>query len=144
MTTDETNERVESAPRAAEPSPSEAGQRPPHPRNVEDLLLQTLPWRGRRAGESLRTMLVGTIQIKVRDVPQGTFIVQWNGPELQVTKGAASGGVDCEIESTAEQLMRISAGHLNPQIGMLAGKIRVSGKTTSPAIYLFNLLAPPQ
>lgn len=142
--TDEMNERVEPAPRAAEPPAGDSGQRPPHPRNVEDLLLQTLPWRGRRAGESLRTMLVGTIQIRVRDVPQGNFVVQWNGPDLQVTKGPASGGVDCEIESTAEQLMRLAAGQLNPQIGMLAGKIRVSGKSTSPAIYLFNLLAPQQ
>ena len=137
-------EREQGGGRSTEGGPAEGGQRPPHPKNVDDLMLQTLPWRGRKAGESLRTMLAGSIQVRLRDAPQGAFLVQWNGPELQVTKGAPATGFECEIESTSDQLMRVAAGHLNPQIGMLAGKIRVTGKNTSPAIYLFNLLAPQE
>jgi putative sterol carrier protein len=37
--------------------------------------------------------------------------------------------------------MAVRSGDLNPQVAMLADKIKVKGKI-GPAVYLFNLIAP--
>ncbi len=53
----------------------------------------------------------------------------------------ASHRVDTVICLSERSVMAIRSGDLNPQVGMLTDKIRVSGQI-APAVYIFNVIAP--
>jgi len=80
------------------------------------------------------------------------FLFDWKGEEPKVAPvtgpvliASAEGGdpsaVDSLISLTEQNLMAVRSGDLNPQVAMLADKIKVKGKI-GPAVYLFNLIAP--
>lgn len=50
--------------------------------------------------------------------------------------------VETEMRIHYEDLMRLLRGHLNPQVGMLSGRLKVTGRY-EPAIYFFNLFESP-
>ena len=80
------------------------------------------------------------------------FIFDWKGEEPTVVPAAGALTVNVEnpgeatlvdsiISLTEQNLMAVRSGDLNPQVAMLADKIKVKGKI-GPAVYLFNLIAP--
>ena len=73
------------------------------------------------------------------------FGLDWRQADLVVAplEGDLSGhgAPDCTIRLSEDNLLRVASGDLNPQVGMLSDKIRVTGKV-SFAVYFFNLIAP--
>jgi putative sterol carrier protein len=61
--------------------------------------------------------------------------------ETQKPEDFVSDVPDCILTLDSRSLQEIASGNLNPQLAMLAGKIRVEGKSNL-AVYLFNLIAP--
>jgi hypothetical protein len=119
--------------------------------NARDVLCEELPVRAERAKLRLRPQLTGAFLIEVSNTGE-KFIFDWRGQEPKVSpvegtvELAAADNVDPSkvdsiISVSDQHLMAIRSGDLNPQVAMLADKIRVKGKM-GPAVYLFNLVAP--
>jgi hypothetical protein len=128
---------------------------PPAPRkpiqNGRDVICEELPARASRAKLRLHSYLKAALVVELANSGD-RFLFDWRGEEPKVTPyesrepvsisdGAGSAGVDSFVAITEQNLMAIRSGDLNPQVAMLADKIKVRGKM-SPAVYLFNLIAP--
>jgi len=109
------------------------------PNNAREVLTQFVPNRSERAEEKLRSHLVGKISIEV-DGPNEAYLFEWLSGRASVKEEKAS-SADCSIRLSEQNLMRVVAGDLNPQVAMLAGKIQVQGNAEA-AVYFFNLVAP--
>jgi hypothetical protein len=121
-------------------------------RDARDVLMYELVARAGQAKLRLKPYLAGTIGVEFSNSGE-QFLLDWRGEELKVSsapeklslevaEGAVSSGkVDCIISMTENNLMAVRSGDLNPQVAMIADKIKVRGKVT-PAVYLFNLIAP--
>lgn len=120
--------------------------------NGHDVLTEELPMRASRAKMRLHSYLKAALVVEFAD--SGTrYLFDWRGEEPKVTnfekKGpievsdaaTTSTGIDAVISLTEQNLMAVRSGDLNPQVAMIADKIKVRGKM-SPAVYLFNLIAP--
>jgi len=99
----------------------------------------------------LKPHLTGSLVIEL-DNSGEKFLFDWRGDDAKVSpfKGevtlATADSVDpakieCLISLSEQNLMAVRSGDLNPQVAMLADKIRVKGRM-GPAVYLFNLIAP--
>lgn len=119
--------------------------------NARDVICEELPVRAERAKLRLRPQLTGAFLIEVSNTGE-KFIFDWRGQEPKVSPvegvvelatadSADPSKVDSIISVSDQHLMAIRSGDLNPQVAMLADKIRVKGKM-GPAVYLFNLVAP--
>lgn len=133
----------------------EEDEQHPAPRKViqngRDVLCEELPDRAQRAKLRLKPHLNGAFAVELSNSGE-RFIFDWRGEDPKVTplardvsltvgEGTGSSTVDCIISLSEQHLMSIRSGDLNPQVAMLADKIKVSGKV-GPAVYLFNLVAP--
>jgi len=119
--------------------------------NGRDVLCEELPNRATRAKIRLKPHLTCVIAVELTSSGE-KFVFDWKGEEPKVspaigglTLNAENPGeatlVDSIISLTEQNLMAVRSGDLNPQVAMLADKIRVKGKV-GPAVYLFNLIAP--
>lgn len=119
--------------------------------NGRDVLCEELPNRAARAKLRLKPHLTCVLALEITSSGE-KFIFDWKGDEPKVapasgslTINAESPGeatvVDAIISLTEQNLMAVRSGDLNPQVAMLADKIKVKGKV-GPAVYLFNLIAP--
>jgi putative sterol carrier protein len=143
-------EREEGAKRGSPRSPRSAqnrdSSRPPrgegrkNTQNVRQLLLTDVVERALRSNLLLRTHLAGTLAINLLDSPDH-FVLDWTGDKPVVRPGKVD-APDCTLHISESNLLRVAAGDLNPQIGMLSEKIRVEGRL-SFAVYFFNLVVPP-
>lgn len=109
------------------------------PTNSREVLLQFVPNRSERADEKLRSHLVGKIAIAV-DGANENYLFEWQSGRATVREEQTE-NVECSIRLSEQNLMRVVAGELNPQVAMLSGKIQVQGNAEA-AIYFFNLVAP--
>jgi putative sterol carrier protein len=109
------------------------------PTNAREVLTQFVPNRSERGEEKLRSHLVGKIAIDI-DGPNENYLFEWKSGRATVKEEKAS-AADCTIRLSEQNLMKVVAGELNPQVAMLSGKIRVQGSAEA-AIYFFNLVAP--
>lgn len=109
------------------------------PNNAREVLTQFVPNRSERAEEKLRSHLVGKIAIEV-DGPNESYLFEWTSGRAAVREERAT-GTECSIRLSEQNLMRVVAGDLNPQVAMLSGKIQVQGNAEA-AVYFFNLVAP--
>jgi hypothetical protein len=119
--------------------------------NGRDVVCEELPARASRAKARLRPYLTGTLVIELTNLGE-KFLFDWRGEEpkvspiegpIQLAQGDSSdaSAVDCIVSLSEQNLMSVRSGDLNPQLAMLADKIKVKGKV-GPAVYLFNLVAP--
>lgn len=106
---------------------------------LSSLLEDEVPSRADRAGELLRQHIQGKVLLKLYDVNKN-YVYDWSETALKV-QTATNASAECTIEMSSKNVLRVADGDLNPQVGMLTEKIRISGKTET-AIYFFNLLAP--
>jgi hypothetical protein len=133
----------------------EEEEAPPVTRKViqtgRDVVTEELPARAARAKDRLRPHLTGALVIELSNSGE-KFLFDWRSDEPKVSpvsgditlaspENTSPSAVDCIISVTEQNLMSIRSGDLNPQVAMLADKIKVKGKM-SPAVYLFNLVAP--
>jgi hypothetical protein len=119
--------------------------------NGRDVLCEELPNRASRAKLRMKPHLTCLLAVELTSSGE-KFIFDWKGDEPKVAP-ATSGitvlpenpgeatVVDSIISLTEQNLMAIRSGDLNPQVAMLADKIKVKGRI-GPAVYLFNLIAP--
>lgn len=123
------------------PDEEELEELPPRRRGPEVHSLQevvaALPGWARQSAELLRSHLTGVVALVTTD-PHRAFRIDWTGERLVVEAGDAPSS-DCRISLSQADLMRVVKGDLNPQIGMLSGRIKASGNPEM-AMYLFNLL----
>ena len=133
----------------------------PAPRKViqngRDVLCEELPDRALRAKLRLKPYLSGAMAVELTNSGE-RFLFDWRNDDPKVTplskestvrvgegvtvgEGGGPSFVDCIISLSEQNLMAIRSGDLNPQVAMLADKIKVAGKV-GPAVYLFNLVAP--
>lgn len=127
----------------------------PAPRKViqngRDVLCEELPDRALRAKLRLKPYLSGAVAVELTNSGE-RFLFDWRNDDPKVTpltkesavtvgEGSDPSVVDCIVSLSEQNLMAIRSGDLNPQVAMLADKIKVSGKI-GPAVYLFNLVAP--
>lgn len=133
-------ERV-SAQNAYQPEVRESSERGRKPSNARDLILKELIHRVERDRIKLRPVLNGKIIFEITDRNE-RFIFDWSAEQLIVGE-AKEQAADCIITTNEREFLRVANGDLNPQVSMLSGKIKVTGKT-SLAIYVFNLIAPRQ
>ncbi len=137
---DEEEEEAEQAPLVKKPI-----------QNGRDVVCEELPARASRAKARLRPYLAGTLVIELTNLGE-KFLFDWRGEEpkvspiegpIQLAQGETSdaAAVDCIVSLSEQNLMSVRSGDLNPQLAMLADKIKVKGKV-APAVYLFNLVAP--
>lgn len=119
--------------------------------NGRDVLCEELPSRASRAKLRLKPHLTCTLAVELSSSGE-RFIFDWKGEEPKVAPAAGALTVNAEnpgeatlvdsiISLTEQNLMAVRSGDLNPQVAMLADKIKVKGKI-GPAVYLFNLIAP--
>ena len=125
--------------------------------NGRDVICEELPDRAQRAALRLKPYLTSTIIMELTNSGE-RFLFDWRGDaptvspiarETAISTDEALGAVVSPEKINAEthvllsesHLMSIRAGDLNPQVGMLTEKIKVRGKV-SPAVYIFNLIAP--
>ncbi len=119
--------------------------------NGRDVVCEELPARASRAKARLRPYLAGTLVIELTNLGE-KFLFDWRGDEpkvspvegpIQLAQGDTSdpSSVNCIVSLSEQNLMAVRSGDLNPQLAMLADKIKVKGKV-GPAVYLFNLVAP--
>lgn len=133
----------------------EEEEAPPAPRKViqngRDVLCEELPDRASRAKLRLKPYLSGALAVELTNSGE-RFLFDWRGEDPKVTplakdmtvsigEGSDPSLVDCIISLSEQNLMSVRSGDLNPQVAMLADKIKVKGKV-GPAVYLFNLVAP--
>lgn len=127
----------------------------PAPRKViqngRDVLCEELPDRAQRAKLRLKPYLTGALAVELTNSGE-RFLFDWRGDDPKVTtlakdvtltlgEGPDPATVECVISISEQNLMAVRSGDLNPQVAMLGDKIKVKGKV-SPAVYLFNLVAP--
>ena len=115
-------------------------QRLPGYTNAQELLTAEIPARVGYVDAKLRSNLVGSIVINLRDSGE-KFLFDWTTEELKTGPAAANGTSDCAIHLSGASLLKIASGELNPQIAMLSDKVKVEGRV-GLAIYFFNLVAP--
>jgi len=119
--------------------------------NGKDVLCDELPNRAARAKLRLKPHLTCVLAVELTSSGE-KFVFDWKGDEPKVvpvsggfTVNAESPGeatvVDSIISISEQNLLAVRSGDLNPQVAMLADKIKVRGKV-GPAVYLFNLIAP--
>lgn len=121
--------------------------------NGHDVLTEELPMRASRAKLRLHSYLKAALLVEFAD-SGSRYLFDWRGEEPKVSTfegkgpvevsegtGPSAGGIDAVISLTEQNLMAVRSGDLNPQVAMIADKIKVRGKM-SPAVYLFNLIAP--
>jgi len=119
--------------------------------NGRDVLCEELPGRASRAKLRMKPHLTCSLVVELTSSGE-KFLFDWKGEEPKVAPvtgpvliASAEGGdpsaVDSLISLTEQNLMAVRSGDLNPQVAMLADKIKVKGKI-GPAVYLFNLIAP--
>jgi len=119
--------------------------------NGRDVLCEELPGRASRAKLRMKPHLTCSLVVELTSSGE-KFLFDWKGEEPKVAPvtgpvliASAEGGdpsaVDSLISLTEQNLMAVRSGDLNPQVAMLADKIKVKGKV-GPAVYLFNLVAP--
>ncbi len=126
---DESREEVDRAQRRKLPGYS----------NAQELMTNELPARATYADAKLRSNLVGSIIVFLKDLDE-RYLFDWSTETLRTGK-VESPTADCTIRLTSHVLLRIAQGDLNPQIAMLSDKISVQGKA-GMAVYFFNLIAP--
>jgi putative sterol carrier protein len=118
---------------------------------ARDVICEELPVRADRAKLRLRPQLTGAFVIEVSNTGE-RFLFDWRGSDPKVTpvtgpveiataEQSDPSKVDCIISISDQNMMAVRSGDLNPQVAMLADKIKVQGKM-GPAVYLFNLVAP--
>ncbi|MBN8549921.1 MAG: SCP2 sterol-binding domain-containing protein [Deltaproteobacteria bacterium] len=107
--------------------------------NARELMTEELRTRATQSSDRLRACLTGSIIVKLKERGE-KYLFDWTGgaPRAEATDQAEG---DCVINLSEGNLLKIAAGELNPQIGMLSEKIQVQGKL-SLAVYFFNLIAP--
>jgi len=119
--------------------------------NGRDVLCEELPSRAARAKLRLKPHLTCVLALELSSSGE-RFIFDWKGEEPKVTPATGALTVNAEnpgeatvvdsiISITEQNLMAVRSGDLNPQVAMLADKIKVKGRI-GPAVYLFNLIAP--
>ena len=119
--------------------------------NGRDVLCEELPGRASRAKLRMKPHLTCTLVVELTSSGE-KFLFDWKGDEPKVVpvsgpvsvatvEGSDADAVDSVISLTEQNLMAVRSGDLNPQVAMLADKIKVKGKI-GPAVYLFNLIAP--
>jgi hypothetical protein len=119
--------------------------------NGRDVLCEELPSRAQRAKLRLKPHLTCVLGVELSSSGE-KFVFDWKGDDAKVSPASGPltlnadnpGGatvVESLISLTEQNLMAVRSGDLNPQVAMLADKIRVKGKI-GPAVYLFNLIAP--
>ncbi len=118
---------------------SEGSARRGRARNAEELIMGEIPDRAGRAHDLLRSKLKGKIQLNVTG--SNRYFIDWSSAEIAVKKNF-TGNADTTIEIEERDLMKVTTGGLNPQIGMLSEKIRISGNPEI-AVYFFNLISRP-
>jgi hypothetical protein len=109
-------------------------------RSAEEVLMSELPGRAGGASPKLRELLTGTILISIESLKKH-YRIDWSQPQLKVEIVTTPAAADCTISLNEDNFLRVANGDLNPQIAMLARKIRVEGKKDL-AMYFFNLFAP--
>lgn len=124
--------------------------------DVGQALCVEIEARAQRATSRLKTMLSGRYTVNFTDTGKQILVDLRTSPVAQKGVGASpasSSEVDgeveleqgdlgeCEITLTTQNLLRIAAGELNPQVAMLSDKIKVGGKI-GLGVYFFNLVAP--
>jgi hypothetical protein len=119
--------------------------------NGRDVLCEELPNRAARAKLRLKPHLTCLLGLELSSSGE-RFVFDWKGEEPKVTPATSPLTVNAEnpgeatvvdsiISLTEQNLMAVRSGDLNPQVAMLADKIKVKGRI-GPAVYLFNLIAP--
>jgi hypothetical protein len=119
--------------------------------NGRDVICEELPGRASRAKLRMKPHLTCTLVVELTSSGE-KFLFDWKGEEPKVApvsgpvsvataEGSDAAAVDSIISLTEQNLMAVRSGDLNPQVAMLADKIKVKGKI-GPAVYLFNLIAP--
>lgn len=107
--------------------------------NARELMTDELRTRATQSSDRLRACLTGSIIVKLKERGE-KYLFDWTGATPRVESTDQAEG-DCVINVSEGNLLKIAAGELNPQIGMLSEKIQVQGKL-SLAVYFFNLIAP--
>jgi len=119
--------------------------------NGKDVLCEELPDRASRAKLRMKPYLTGAFAVELTNSGD-RFIFDWRGDDpkvaplakdvkLTIGEGTDPSMVESIISLSEQNLMSVRSGDLNPQVAMLADKIKVQGKV-GPAVYLFNLVAP--
>lgn len=124
------------SPEAIEEPPLQERRRGPEVTSVQELIA-TLPTWARNHAQLLRSHLTGVIALTTTD-PSRTYRIDWTGDRLIAEAGDAP-TADCRVTLSQGDVMRVVRGELNPQIGMLSGRIKASGNPEM-AMYLFNLI----
>ena len=106
--------------------------------SIDEFLTKDLIERAKGSSEQLRNFLKGTISIEFRDGKKFFFVCGSDG--LSLTQESDS-DAECKVILDSKDFEQLVKGYLNPQIGMLSDKIRVTGKTDL-ALYFFNLVSP--
>ena len=140
-------QRQELAPRDPPPR-SDERLRPPN--SAKELLIDQMAGRARRANPRLKEHLAGQVFVEIVDSSE-RYLCDWRTADLKTALVPAlpkSAPVqtdlevsECTIRISEDNLLRVANGDLNPQVGMLSEKIKVSGRL-SMAVYFFNLIAP--
>lgn len=108
--------------------------------SAKELLLDEVRARALRAvNPKLRSHLTGRVIVQT-DNDHKRYLFDWSSEQVTVEETDAQ-EAECIINVTEDSLLKIAAGDLNPQIGMLCDKIKVKGQL-GMAIYFFNLVAP--
>lgn len=113
--------------------------------SLNDLLLNVIPTLAKNSTQQLKELIAGNFLIElVNSNTSSKYLFNFTQENFEV-KQLKSGqtevgesGLECSIKMTEKVFKEIISGDLNPQLGMLAGKIAVSGKV-SLAVYFFNL-----
>jgi len=103
------------------------------------MLLQEVSRRSLEATPLLQAQLTGVFAVRLSDTGK-TYTFDWSGEKLMVSQ-IANPLCECTIVVSQQNLLRIAAGEMNPQLAMLSDKVRVEGKAPF-AVYFFNLIAP--
>ena len=141
-------EAVVAADGAQEDEGEDAGQAEPRqrqpkfvrPRNVDELLMQSLPERNKFASQNLKNLVNQTVLFDL--MPSGRKYLF--DPTIEgASTVTASKAVEtaCTIQIHEKDLMKIADGDLNPQVLMLSHKAKVWGNAQI-ATYIFNMIAP--
>ncbi len=137
--------QVEEAPEEEEREVPMQRGRIPSFNTPQELLVATLPARAACVDQKLRSNLVGSVLVHLRDSGE-KFLFDWSTEDIKSEKVTTvategEGAPDCTIHLSGTNLMKIASGDLNPQVAMLSDKVKVEG-VVGLGIYFFNLIAP--